>query len=503
MDNEEQLLELGLIRKDLFRFLKYVKIQEPEGLKAEYQLWPHLINFYNNLLTVKWIDLVKSKQIGISWALAIYALWKIMTVPGFNVIEISRGGKEAQKLLAKSGIVFDNLPDWIKKQPCFALDHNSTERLSFLHLKSMITAFTSTEVAGIGETAGLVIHDESDFHDYYETNLTHTRATVADGLARSLVSVSTTDKTKPDSFFKRHWKMGEGSGYPEAGQNNFKALFYGYEVRPNRDQAFFDAQVRESVLTPWEREANYPRTAVEALSPQSALSCFKKEAVDTLWENAVEPIETRQGFIHIFSKPRVGVTYVAGGDVGEGVGLAYSSLTIVGKDGLNSEVVAVIYSNKIPTDSFAFEVDKLCREYLDCELAVENNSIGNAVMNKLVELGYPRIFSTEVERKRKAGSQLSGNEKMGWITSGGKGGTKYTAVVELIENVNNGSLTTVFKPQIKEMMEYQWVNALPEPTGATHGDTVISLMLANQMLKRVGVRQGYRTTIPQRVLVKR
>jgi len=36
------------------------------------------------------------------------------------------------------------------------------------------------------------------------------------------------------------------------------------------------------------------------------------------------------------------------------------------------------------------------------------------------------------------------------------------------------------------LMEYQWLNGYPEPTGKTHGDTVISLVMANQMLKEVG-----------------
>ena len=51
--------------------------------------------------------------------------------------------------------------------------------------------------------------------------------------------------------------------------------------------------------------------------------------------------------------------------------------------------------------------------------------------------------------------------------------------------VNDGSLITRFKPQIQELMEYQYINLKPTPTGSTHGDTVISLMLANQALKNI------------------
>ena len=473
MNKREQLFEGERCRQSIFHFLKYVKIKEPGELAVDYILWPHLVDFYKQLANERFIDLIKSKQIGISWALAIQALWEIYYIDGWPVLEFSRGQVESQSLLAKSKIVYDNLPDWMK---IYTLEPNSTERFGFKEMGSEITAFPSTETAGIGKTAGRVIHDESDFHEYYEVNLSHTRATVADSPQRKLVSVSTVDKTKPDSYFKNHWKDARDD------KNGFKALFYGYDVRPNRDEVFYQAMVRENEATPWVVEANYPRTADEALSPQSATSCFKKERMDKLWDSTENPSETRQGFIYIFSEPRVGIRYVAGVDVGEGVGLDYSSLTILGKDGLNSEVVAQIYTNKLATDLFAYEIDKLCAEYYDPLLAVENNSIGVAVLNKLSELGRRNMFSSEVTRKTNVGSKLTGIEKLGW-TTGEK--NKQTGIVELVESINDGSLDTRFKPQVKEMMEYQWVNGKPVPTGATHGDTVISLMLAHQMLKRV------------------
>ena len=467
MTKNQKIEELVKIAANPLDFLPFVKIQEPGELALDYQLWPHLIDFFKALEIYKLIDLIKAKQDGISWALSIHALRKIMTIPGWNVLEISKGQLEAQQLLAKSRTVYNNLPEWMK---IFTLEPNSTEKFGFKEMKSQIIALPSTETAGIGQTAGTVIHDESDFHDYYEVNLSHTRATVADGTNRQLISVSTVDKTKPDSYFKEHWKLARD------GKNGFKAKFYGYNARPDRDEVWYQHLVEENKDTPWVVEGNYPKTAEEALSPQSAVSCFNKDRLDRLWYNIMGEPETRQGFIHILYPPRVGTQYVAGVDVGEGVGLDYSCLTIVGKQGLNSEVAAVIYTNTLATDLFAYECDKLCREYFDCLLGVENNAIGVAVINKLLELGYPRLYYSDTKK-----------QKAGW-TTGEK--NKYTAIVALIDAINNGSLVTRFKPQVKEMMEYQWAmnkgRYRPTPTGKTHGDTVISLMLANEMLKYIG-----------------
>ena len=483
MDWREKVRELARIKADPYHFLKYVKIQEPGELVVEYELWGHLVDFYRALEEYALIDLIKSKKIGISWALAVHALRKIMTVPGWNVLEFSKGKLEAQELLGKSRVVFFNLPAWIREEPDYELEFDSTEKFGFKGMRSKIVAYPSTETAGIGETAGTVIHDEADFHECYEINLSHTRATIADTKNGQLISVSTVDKTKPDSYFKRHWKAGEGSGYPEAGSNGFKALFYGVFSRPDRDEAWYQQMVRENEWTPWVVEGNYPRSAVEALSPISAQSCFKKEVLDRLWANSTGQPDIRRGFIHILCPPRVGVQYVAGADVGEGVGLDYSALTIVGKEGLRQEVAAVIYSNNIKTDLFAYEIVQLCSEFHNPLLAIENNSLGVAVTNKVNELGYKKLFSSEAEEKRRRNLSIDGNEKIGW-TTGEK--NKQLAIVELIQVVDSGSFITRYRPMITEFMEMQWVKGKPVPTGKTHGDLVISAALAHQMFKFTG-----------------
>lgn len=476
-ETEYRLEELTKVYADPLYFLKYVKIQEPGELAADYVLWEHLVDFYKALNDYKFIALVKAKQIGISWALAIQALWEIYTIPGWSVLEISKGMVESQDLLMKSRVVYQNLPEWMK---VYTLEPNSSEQFGFKENRSVIQAFPSTESAGLGKTAGRVIHDEADFHELFKVNLGHTKATVADDPRRKLACVSTVDKTKPDSYFKELWKAAEGSGYPEQGANGFKALFYGVFARPDRDQSFYDALVKENESTLWVVEANYPRTAEEALSPLSATSCFNKDVLKRLWDNTREP-ETRQGFIHIFSPPRVGVRYVAGVDVGEGVGLDYSVCTIIGKQGLDAEVAAVIYTNTLGTDLFAYETVNLCKEYFNCLLGIENNSLGIAVTSKVQELGYTNLYSSEADKKREKHQDITGKEKVGWNTNASN---KYTGTVQLIASINNGSLITKFKPQVQEMMDYQWVKGHPEPTGRTHGDTVMSLMIADEMLKR-------------------
>jgi len=418
------------------------------------------------LQSQKLIIVGKAKQIGISWTLALFAVWHIYVTFGANVLTLSGGEKEAQRLLFKCKAIYNNLPEWMK---LYTIEPSSLESFGFKELEARITALPSTEKAGIGETASLVIHDEFDFHEYAQTNFTHTYATVVDAPDRKLVIVSTKNIEEPDSFFKQ---LLEGAFN---GQNSFKPYFFPYHVRPNRDQAWYEETKLQFKDTPWVMGKNFPNNLEEFLSPISQQSCFNEDTLKTLWENALESPEIRQGFIYILHPPRVGVAYAAAADVGEGVGLDYSCLVIAGKYGLESEVAAVIYSNTIGTDAFAFECDRLCREYFSPLLCIDNIGIGRAVLDKLIALGYPNLFYGDTKR-----------EKSGWALTRPN---KRELVVKLIENINNSSLITRFKPQIKELMEYQWVRGYPEPTGKTHGDTVISLMLVNEMLKHVGIKR--------------
>ena len=79
----------------------------------QYKLWPHLTEFirviYNNPLII----CAKSKQVGVSWTLALMALhWCYKT--GTNVIELSAGEREATMLLDKSRFILDHLPPYLQ-----------------------------------------------------------------------------------------------------------------------------------------------------------------------------------------------------------------------------------------------------------------------------------------------------------------------------------------------------------------------------------------------------
>lgn len=455
--------DIGDAGLSIFSFLKHVHIEEPGSGVIHFQPWNHLLKFFKTLKSNRLIVVLKSKQIGVSWALAIWAVHHIYFTKSANVIVISKDQDAAIEFLRKCKAVYMNLPDWFKVR---RVGPDNTESFGFLEYGSRIRAYPATKDAGVGQTGSIVIHDEADFHPYFKQNFDHSKATIDAG-GQDIV-VSTPNKEAPGSFFVDLYQNAV------KGMNGFTPLFFGYDSRPYRTEEWYDRERQYAVNDGrlGEFEGNYPRTEDEALSPLSAFSAFNSDVVQKLWYNALEPVEVNKGYIHIFSTPKVGWDYAIGADVGEGVGGDYSACVVIGKYGGHKEVVALIYTNTLPTDSFAQEISFLGEEYFNCIVGVENNSIGNATLNKLDELNYKKIYYT----------QQTNTRKRGWTTGETN---KRLAIAELIQEVNNGSLITSFKPMIQEIAECQVDKGKYIFSGKTHGDTVMALAIANQMIKDV------------------
>ena len=250
----------ALAQRHFNDFLDYVQVMEPppgRGVIA-FERWDHLVEVCQNLQDEKLIVWLKSRQTGASWLLAAYALWTAMYRTGALVLLLSQGEEESKVLLAKSRFVYEKLPSGLRTQ----LGTDSKQELTFPTMESGIRALPSTDKAGRSATASLVILDEADFHEHLEANYAAVKPTIDDG-GGQLVMVSTSNAFNARSMFKRV--------YQEAPDNGFKKIFYGWNVRPGRDNEWFSARQREySDISLFEKE--YPSSEAEALSPPRSIA---------------------------------------------------------------------------------------------------------------------------------------------------------------------------------------------------------------------------------------
>ena len=326
--------------QDPIKFFEHVKLLDATtNAIIPYQMWPHLVEFIEAIFKHQQVIVLKSKQIGVSWTLAAIALWWCYKT-GANVIMISKGESEAVELLRKAKFIYSQLPKWLQLETLAS----GAEAISFKSKFSRIHTLPSTEYAGVGETASLVIWDENEFHPNDKENWAHLKPTIDAG-ANGIV-VSTPDPAKPNSHFKTLWRAAR------AGENNFYPLFFPWNSVPRRDKEWLERVKRDYYLE-WQYKADYPSTEEEALSPVTGRVVFDPETLQKLQREAIKEEEIRQGVIHIYHRPKVGVQYIAGVDMAEGRGGDYSVTWIEGRDGLQRELVAVIHSNHVLPDTLS------------------------------------------------------------------------------------------------------------------------------------------------------
>lgn len=414
---------------DPLKFFEHVKILDATTNQIiKYEMWPHLVEFIKAVFQHKQIIVLKSKQIGISWTLAALALWWCYKTGG-NVVMISKGESEAVELLRKAKFIYSQLPKYLQLETLQA----GAEQISFKSKLSRIHTLPSTEYAGVGETASLVIWDENEFHPNDKENWAHLKPTIDAG-AHGIV-VSTADPTTIDSHFKILWREAR------AGNNNFYPIFIPWDAVPNRDEEWLERVKRDYYLE-WQFRADYPASEEEALSPILGRTVFDTATLLKLQAEALKEEEIRQGVIHIYHRPKVGVQYIAGVDMAEGRGGDYSVLWLEGRDGLSRELVVVIHSNDILIDTFAVMSYELLKEYYFPRIVGGASPYEAAFYAALIAHGYDRgkIYCSDEKR-----------EKLGFVESGN---TKDKELLDL-EMTLRGGLKIHYIPAIKELFAFQ------------------------------------------------
>ena len=123
---------------------------------------------------------------------------------------------------------------------------------------------------------------------------------------------------------------------------------------------------------------------------------FSAEDLERQLPDCLEPLEVRNnGYVLIYKEPVVGVHYIAGADCADEGGEGVNNLVIL--DPQTGDEVAEIYAD-IPADKFAEMSAELCSEYNNALLAPERNGIGNAVIQKLRDIGYSNLYKDDKGR---------------------------------------------------------------------------------------------------------
>ena len=371
-----------------------VTIDGPDGPEP-FDLWPDQRGLIRTILSSARVLVLKARQLGVTWTLALLALWWALSHPAQTVLIVSIGEREAVDVLRRVRRLYESLPAIVREH--FPLGQSTSTRMEIDHSEGagVIVSLPSSSTAGRGQTVHLLIGDERPKWP----NAAEQEASLLPAAADSGKIVLGGTANGFDSFRDR-WMATEQSGWVP--------VFIGALARPGR--------TRDWVMT--EREAlgelgpqEYPLTAEEAFLA-TGRSAFDREALTWYSRASCAPAPWRGtlrrdafavtadaadgGPWRVWSWPEQGRDYVIVADTSGGHGEDYSAATVID---LGSWDEVACYHAKVEPAVLAEELRNaghLWRGPREVALLVpELNNHGQAVVALLREWNYPRLYRTE------------------------------------------------------------------------------------------------------------
>ena len=377
-DNKKQLKEAikreyAKCAQDPTYFLgKYGIIQHPVKGKVNFNLYDFQEKSLKSFMKHDYNIVLKARQLGLSTLTAGYALWMMTFQQDKNILVIATKQETAKNLVTKVRVMHANLPGWLK-QPCV-----EDNKLSLRYKNgSQIKAVASSEESGRSEALSLLIIDEAAFIDKIDTIWGAAQQTLATG-GRALI-ISTPNGV--GNFFHKTWIGAED------GTNDFNFINLHWSVHPERGQDWRDDQ--DKLLGP-----SLAAQECDCDFITSGRGVIDGLLLEKMKESSIrEPMEKRgiDSNYWIWEPPNYTKNYVVSADVSRGDGTDYSAFHIIDVESLQ-EVAE--YKGKISTQDFGNMLVNVASEYNNALLVVENNNIGWAAIQQVIDREYPNLFYT-------------------------------------------------------------------------------------------------------------
>ncbi|MFB5281914.1 DNA packaging protein [Peribacillus sp. Hz7] len=181
--------------------------------------------------------------------------------------------------------------------------------------------------------------------------------------------------------------------------------------------------------------------------------------------------------LEIFYLPKRGVKYYGGCDSASGGGNDYSTISIFNEEG---QQVLSFYNNRVPVYEFAEIIDCIGKWYNYCFFAIERNSYGLPVLERLrKDYSYLNLY------KQKLFDQRTGKKKMqlGFTTTAS---SKSVLISDLKENFEKGLMLVECRETLQQFQLFveNANGSMGNKKGdKNHDDLVISTALSIQARK--------------------
>ena len=453
LTKEEILKEIVKSGKDPVYFINnYAKISHPMRGLIPFKTYDFQSELIDNFNDHRFNVILKARQLGISTITAAYVAWMMMFHRDKNVLVIATKFSTAANLVKKVKSIHKNLPNWMKIAE-IAIDNRTSFELTN---GSQIKASSTSGDAGRSEALSLLVIDEAAHVEGLDELWTGLYPTLSTG--GRCIALST-----PNGVGNWFHQTCIGA---DLEKNDFHLVTLPWDVHPDRDKEWFDKETKNMSRRQIAQE-------LECNFNMSGETVFHPEDMELISQGVEDP-KYKTGFdrnLWIWEEYSPGNTYMLAGDVARGDGADYSTFLIFKLE--TNEVVAE-YKGKPTPDIFADMLLNVGKEYGNCMLVVENNSVGWTVLNKLQELGYPNIYYSKKSTHEYVDPVLAEttNSVVPGFSTTQK--TRPLVVAKLEEFVRNKLITIKSKRLFNEMKTFVWQNGRPQAMKKHNDDLIMA-----------------------------
>lgn len=415
--------------------------------------WPAQIDVLWSLMDERLFIILKARQLGISWIVCWYVMWRCVFNSGQLWLLFSKGQNEANELIRRIRVLYERLPDWLRTNLPAQILPGSVKAIEWTN-GSRVNSMPATKTSGVSYTASGVVLDEAAKLQFGSDLFTAVKPTIDAG--GQMIILSTADGFDP--LFSVVWEKAA------LGLNGFKSIFLPWWARPDRNREWYEGKIRETP-DPQMVKQEYPSSAVEAFLV-SGRTKFPPDQIDAMAGGLADPISLRfypdelkvrpewPGLpedkslavieipgLHIFQFPDPTRRYIIAGDVAEGKDPLgkndpdFDAAVVVDEE--TWEEVAVLHGRWAPDEYGRFLIS-LGHAYNLADIIVERNNHGHAVLATLKLLNYPRVAPGH-------------DDDPGWLTNTF---TKPTGIDLLGQCLRDRVYTVRYEPTLMEMRYY-------------------------------------------------
>lgn len=243
------------------RFCGHLKIKDKRTHRAiPFDPWPCQTELSSDLVAGLWLLCLKARQMGMTWLVAAYALWRMTYHRYYTVIVICQTKPYAEDFVAdKIRFMWANLPVYLQ----MPIVRETRNRIVFgVEHQSEIQAFAGSKKTGRSLTANLFIIDEAAFIENIEETHRAATPTLEESGGQSVI-ISTSDGPK-GFFYDEAQKAIEGKAIDEDSIQAYRFWFWSVFDHPGRDESWYERMARKHSHRARHMQYEFPRTPEEA-----------------------------------------------------------------------------------------------------------------------------------------------------------------------------------------------------------------------------------------------